>query len=178
MTKARRRCGSVASSRTGLIRAVALSAACFVFSGGALPARSADRAGVEISDIDLAISPQGPVVLLKARNRAIPIFVDEAVAASIQSALTGEKLPRPLSHDLMKTILEAYAGKVTRVGITLKDGVFFADLTVIVNGAAKVFDSRSSDAIALAIRFKAPIVVGEDLLESAGKLMPGTGQML
>jgi bifunctional DNase/RNase len=56
--------------------------------------------------------------------------------------------------------------------ITLKDGVYYGDLTVAMKDTSKVFDSRSSDAIALAIHFKAPILVGRDLLDSAGKQIP------
>jgi bifunctional DNase/RNase len=124
---------------------------------------------VEIKDVEVRLSDHGPVVLLRAEERVIPIFVDPTVAGSIQAALTGQKLRRPLSHDLMRTILEKFGGKVTKVVITLKDGTFYADLTVAMKGALENFDSRSSDAIALAIHFKAPILVGKDLLDSAGK---------
>ncbi len=125
-----------------------------------------------IKDVDVRLSDHGPVVLLKAENRAIPIFVDPTVAGSIMGALTGQKLRRPLSHDLMHSILEGFGGKVTQTVITLKDGTYYGALTVAMPTTSKVFDSRSSDAIALAIHFKAPILVGRDLLESAGKLMP------
>ncbi|HEY5931822.1 MAG TPA: bifunctional nuclease family protein [Nitrospira sp.] len=125
---------------------------------------------VKISEVTVRMSDHGPVVLLKAEDRAIPIFVDLTVALSIQSALNGEKLPRPMSHDLMHTILDAYGGKVTQTVITLKGGTYYGALTVVFNDQVKVFDSRSSDSIALAVHFKAPILVGRDLLESAGKI--------
>lgn len=131
-------------------------------------------AQVEIKDVDVRLSDHGPVVLLKAENRAIPIFVDPTVAGSIVGALTGQKLRRPLSHDLMHSILEGFGGKVTQTVITLKDGTYYGALTVAMPNTSKVFDSRSSDAIALAIHFKAPILVGRDLLESAGKVMTET----
>ncbi len=126
-------------------------------------------AQVEIKDVEVRLSDHGPVVLLSAEEKVIPIFVDPTVAGSIQAALTGQKLRRPLSHDLMHAILDKFGGKVTKVVITLKDGTYYADLTVAMKGASENFDSRSSDAIALAIHFKAPILVGKDLLESAGK---------
>jgi bifunctional DNase/RNase len=129
-------------------------------------------AQVQIKDVEVRLSDHGPVILLKAEERAIPIFVDPTVAGSIHGALTGQKLRRPLSHDLMHSILDAFGGKVTQVVITLKDGTYYGALTVAVKETTKVFDSRSSDAIALAIHFKAPILVGRDLLESAGKPMP------
>lgn len=125
---------------------------------------------VTISDVKVRMSEVGPVVLLAAEGKVIPIFVDMTVAASIQGALSGEKLSRPMSHDLMHSILEAYGGKVTQTVITLKGGTYYGALTVAFKDQVKVFDSRSSDSIALAVHFKAPIIVGRDLLESAGKV--------
>ena len=124
---------------------------------------------VTITELQVIMSDHGPVVLLRAEGKAIPIFVDFTVARSIQGALNGEKLPRPLSHDLMHTILDAYGGKVLRTVITLQGGTYYGALTVAVQDQVKTFDSRSSDSIALAIHFKAPIIVGRDLLESAGR---------
>lgn len=80
---------------------------------------------VRIAEVTVRMSDHGPVVLLQAEGRTIPIFVDLTVALSIQSALNGEKLPRPMSHDLMHTILGAYGGKVTQTVITLKDGTYY-----------------------------------------------------
>ena len=125
---------------------------------------------VKIAEVTVRMSDHGPVVLLQAEDRTIPIFVDLTVALSIQSALNGEKLPRPMTHDLMHTIMDAYGGKVTQTVITLKNGTYYAALTVAFKDQVKVFDSRSSDSIALAVHFKAPILVGRDLLESAGKI--------
>ena len=126
---------------------------------------------VTISDVKVRMSDHGPVVLLQAGGKAIPIFVDVTVAVSIQGALNGERLSRPMSHDLMHTILDAYGGKVLQTLITLKDGTYYGALTVAVQDQVKVFDSRSSDSIALAVHFKAPIIVGRDLLNSAGNGM-------
>ena len=124
---------------------------------------------VTITELQVIMSDHGPVVLLRAEGKAIPIFVDVTVARSIQGALNGEKLSRPLSHDLMHTILEAYGGKVLKTVITLRGGTFYGALTVAVQDQVKTFDSRSSDSIALAVHFKAPIIVGRDLLNSAGR---------
>ena len=68
----------------------------------------------------------------------------------------------------MHTILDSLDAKVTQAVSTLKDGTFYGALTILVGGKPKVFDSRSSDAIALAIRFKAPILLDQALLDSAG----------
>lgn len=133
----------------------------------ALRDRDADLVRIEATEV--LESPYGHIVLLKAQNKAIPIFVDPVVAQSIHGALTGEKFVRPLSHDLMRTILEGFDGTVSRVVISLKGATYYADLTVRMQGRTKVFDSRSSDAIALAIHFKAPMLVSKALLEEAGK---------
>ncbi|BFU90667.1 MAG: hypothetical protein NTAFB01_18540 [Nitrospira sp.] len=125
---------------------------------------------VKITEVTVRMSDHGPVVLLQAEGRTIPIFVDLTVALSIQSALNGEKLPRPMTHDLMHTILDVYGGKVTQTVITLKNGTYYGALTVAFKDQIKVFDSRSSDSIALAVHFKAPILVGRDLLESVEKV--------
>ncbi len=130
------------------------------------PAVSSEQ--VTIANVDVRMSDHGPVVLLRAEGKAIPIFVDLTVAISIEGALKGEKLSRPLTHDLMHTILETYGGKVTQTIITLKGGTYYGALSVAFRDDVKVFDSRSSDSIALAIHFKAPIVVSRELLNSAG----------
>ena len=131
---------------------------------------SASPEQVAITTVTVRMSDHGPVVLLHAEGRVIPIFVDVTVALSIQGALNGERLARPMSHDLMHTILDAYGGKVLRTVITMKGGTYYGALTIAVQDQVKTFDSRSSDSIALAIHFKAPILVGKDLLESAGKI--------
>ncbi len=132
---------------------------------------------VPIRDVTVRLTERGPVVLLKAENRIVPIFVDPTVAGSIHGAVSGEKFTRPLSHDLMHTILTSFGGKVTQAVITLNGVTYYGALAVAMPGGSKVFDSRSSDAIALAIHFKAPILVGRDLLESVGQLTPESNEL-
>jgi uncharacterized protein len=139
-----------------------------VVQASASPSATSEQ--VTITDVKVRMSDHGPIVLLQAEGKAIPIFVDVTVAVSIQGALNGERLPRPMSHDLMHAILESYGGKVTQTVITLKSGTYYGALTVAFQDNVKVFDSRSSDSIALAIHFKAPIIVGRDVLNSAGKV--------
>ncbi len=145
---------------------------CLMVTSSGSRAETDPPAGqVRIADVDVRLSDHGPVVLLKAEGKFIPIFVDATVAGSIAAALTGQRTTRPLSHDLMHTILDALGAKVTQTVITLKDGVYYAALSVVTEGATKVFDSRSSDSIALAVHFKAPIFVPRELLESAGRAL-------
>lgn len=145
--------------------------ACAEPGGSASPSKSEL---VKIADVKVHLSDRGPVVLLQAEGRVVPIFVDVTVAGSIQGALTGEKLPRPMSHDLMHAIMTAYGGRVTQTVITLKGGTYYGALSVEFNGRETVFDSRSSDSIALAIHFHAPILIGREVLESAGAALPET----
>jgi uncharacterized protein len=132
------------------------------------PQAEAQQAQVRIENVHVLLSQAGPVVLLEARNRAIPVFVDAVVAESIDAALSGRRPARPLSHDLMHNILQAFEGRVTQVVVTLKDRIYYAALTVVLGNTTRVFDSRSSDAIALAIHFKAPIFVNQALLDDSG----------
>jgi len=124
---------------------------------------------IQIDDVSVVMSEMGPVVLLKANDGVVPIFVDPTVAGSIDGALRGQKFSRPLSHDLMHTILLAYGGAVTHVTIKLKEQIFYGELAVVIQGELKVFDSRSSDAIALAIHFNAPIYVEKELFDQVGQ---------
>jgi len=154
----------------GTVESVATLAFALAFGAAAPAARAQDGAGarVRIESVEVHLSPVGHVVLLKARNRAIPVFVDAVVAESIQAALTGKRTPRPLTHELMRSVLDAFDGKVTQAVVTLKGQTFHAALTVTMQKESRVFDSRSSDAIALAVHFGAPILVGEDLLDAQG----------
>jgi len=156
------------SRSLALLARYALIALCLP-AAPAAAAQETDAGLVKIEQTEVALSPYGHVVLLKAQNKSVPIFVDSVVAQSIYGALTGDKTPRPLTHDLMRTILEGYDGKVSRVVVTLKGATYYGELTVQMRGTTKVFDSRSSDAIALAIHFKAPILVNRELLDKAGQ---------
>ncbi len=160
--------------RNDRIRAWGRVVAGFCFMLLSILAHAADAEAtptdtVKVESVEVAVSAVGPVVLLKALGKAVPVFVDQTVAESIHAALTKQQLPRPLSHDLMRAILSSYGGKVTQVVVTLKGATYYGALSIDLNGTAKVFDSRSSDAIALAIHFSAPILIGRDLLDKAGQ---------
>ena len=124
---------------------------------------------IEVEEVQVHLVANSPVVLLRIGEKAIPIFVDPTVAGSIQAALSGEKFPRPLSHELMFQILGAYKVKVDRVFITLREGVYYGTLTLSQDGKLQLFDSRSSDAIALAVHFHSPILISKSLLDKVGK---------
>jgi bifunctional DNase/RNase len=148
---------------------VLTAAAWLILSPSCGPAAWAAEDGVEIQEVQVRLLDHGPVVLLIVGDRFVPIHVDLTVAVSIVHALSGGASPRPLSHDLMRLMLLEFGAKVTRAVITLKEKTYYADLTVTLGGRTYIFDGRSSDAIALAVLFKAPIVVVKPTWEAAGQ---------
>src|SRR6476660_6619443 len=109
-----------------------------------------------------------PIVLLRERNgeRYLPIWIGAAEATAIAYAQQGVEPPRPLTHDLLKEVIETTGHRVTQVRIVeLKDKVFYAVL--VIDGTSEI-SARPSDAIALALRTQTPIVVAEAALDEAG----------
>ncbi len=103
-------------------------------------------------------------------TRTLPIIIGAFEAQSIAIALEKEiKPPRPLTHDLFKTFADRFFITVKQVIIhKLVDGVFFSSLLCERDGEEEVIDTRTSDAIALAVRFQAPIFTYENILDKAG----------
>ncbi|WP_422089532.1 bifunctional nuclease domain-containing protein [Tenacibaculum ovolyticum] len=102
--------------------------------------------------------------------RTLPIIIGSFEAQSIAIALEKEiRPPRPLTHDLFKTFSDRFSIKVTQVIIhKLVDGVFYSSLICERDGVEELIDTRTSDAIALAVRFQAPIFTYENILDKAG----------
>ena len=116
-----------------------------------------------------------PIVLLREEEgtRFLPIFIGSPEATAIVYALQGLATPRPLTHDLFKTVLDDMSVKLEKVEITeLHDGTFFAEIELDREGAKTRISSRPSDAIALAVRYGGtiPIFADEAVLEEAGVL--------
>jgi uncharacterized protein len=112
-----------------------------------------------------------PIVLLKEADghRYLPIWVGAVEATAIAFALQGIQTPRPMTHDLLRDILEETDVTVERVLINeLVDQTFFALIRLNKQGDAKEVSSRPSDAIALAVRVNVPIFADEEVLEQAG----------
>jgi bifunctional DNase/RNase len=111
-----------------------------------------------------------PIVLLKEREgeRYLPIWIGSAEAQAIALALQGVTPPRPMTHDLMRNILEELGVAVERIVITeLREGTFYAIIQMTRNGTRFEISSRPSDAIALAVRTSVPIFANEDVLGEA-----------
>jgi len=116
-----------------------------------------------------------PIVLLREEEgqRYLPIFIGPPEATAIVYALQGMDTPRPMTHDLFKTVLDDLSLRLEQVVITeLQDGTFFAEIELVGNGANRRISSRPSDAIALAVRYEdqVPIFADEAVLDEAGVL--------
>jgi uncharacterized protein len=112
-----------------------------------------------------------PIVLLKTRdgNKFLPIWIGHPEAAAILMKLQGANTPRPMTHDLMNEMLSELDIACSKVEVTaLRENTFYASITLKVDGREVEIDSRPSDALALAVRTKAPIFAHEDVIaESA-----------
>lgn len=109
-----------------------------------------------------------PIVLLKENEgkRYLPIWVGAVEATAIAFAQQGVSPPRPLTHDLLKDVIAAMGGSVSKINLSsVREGVFYAEL-IFANGVE--VSARPSDAIALALRSGAPIFGSESLLQEAG----------
>jgi bifunctional DNase/RNase len=127
---------------------------------------------MKVAGIALDAATRSPIVLLRdaSERRALPIYISQDQARSIISAIEQQTPPRPMTHDLMVNILEAWELRLDRVIVhALEDNTFFAVLKM-VNADGKVkkeIDARPSDAIALALRTDASIWVMEEVVADA-----------
>ncbi|MDG5766456.1 bifunctional nuclease family protein [Balneolales bacterium ANBcel1] len=102
-------------------------------------------------------------------KRRLPIIIGTFEAQAIALELENIKPPRPMTHDLMRNIIQSFDTQVKEIFINdLKEGTFYAQIIYDSNGNEVAQDSRPSDAIALAIRFNAPIYVSDQIIEEAG----------
>jgi bifunctional DNase/RNase len=108
-----------------------------------------------------------PVVILQelAGKRILPIWIGAPEARAIAMELAGQRFQRPLTHDLLKTVIDGLGGTVRRIAIMeLKENTFFAKLFIEKGEEIIGIDARPSDSIALALKTKAPVFVAEELL--------------
>jgi uncharacterized protein len=126
---------------------------------------------VEILGLSTSSSSGGAYALILREAdgpRRLPIIIGAFEAQAIALEIEGIQPPRPMTHDLLKNVIDALGFTITEVTITeLREGTFYARL-LMDNGAVDEIDSRPSDAIALAVRFGAPVYVAEEVLNEAG----------
>ena len=139
-----------------------------------------DMLEVTIDQIHVDPASHQRIVVLKAKgaDRCLPIWTGAAEADSIALKLEGRELPRPMTHDLMDSMISDLGAKVTQVIVSeLREDTFIAKVVMQRNGTTIERDSRPSDAIALAVRCGAPIFAEEDVLERGGVAVnPATGE--
>ncbi len=126
---------------------------------------------VEVYEILLDESVKAPVVVLKEKNgdRILPIWIGQAEAISIAYAMEEIGTERPLTHDLIKLIIDGFGAKLDKVVINdLRDNTYFARLIFKMDSTVISIDARPSDSIAIALRTKSPIYVSEKVLKEGG----------
>jgi bifunctional DNase/RNase len=133
---------------------------------------------VEMKVKGLALDPLSnlPIIILRDEDdkRSLPIWIGIYEANAIALELEKIETPRPMTHDLIKNILETIEARVLKVMVTdLKENTFYAVLHLQAGGTEYTVDSRPSDAIALALRVGAPIYVEEDVVRKAKTLEVG-----
>ena len=127
---------------------------------------------LDVIGVRVEMPSNNPIVLLRERggDRYLPIWIGAPEASAIAFAQQGVVPPRPLTHDLLKDVIEALGRTLQEVRIVaMRDNVYYAELAF--DGGVSV-SSRSSDAIALALRVGCPIVGAEEVLDSGGVPVP------
>jgi len=127
---------------------------------------------IEMTIKGLMVDPitNTPIVILKDKDgdRVLPIWVGVFEANAIALQIENVSTPRPMTHDLLRNIITDLDGRVDRIVVSdLKDNTFFALIHLTVKGEGIAVDARPSDAIALALRTRAPILVEETVIDTA-----------
>lgn len=130
---------------------------------------------IEMKVEGIALDPNGnmPIVILKSKNKkmTLPIWIGFFEASAIALQLQEMTTPRPLTHDLLRAVIETLNARVVGIYIDeLKNDTFYAKILVKDKGKEISIDSRPSDAIALALRTKSPIFVAEHIIADMGTL--------
>lgn len=133
-----------------------------------------------IESVRVSLMNYQRVVILKERNanRYLPIWIGPAEADAIAVQLQEVAVPRPLTHDLLNSVISALGAAVRSIVVNdLSNDTFFARILLDVDGRSLEIDSRPSDALALAVRVQVPIFAEDAVLEKAGVVMdPETGK--
>ena len=127
-----------------------------------------------IDSIRVSLMNSQRVVILKEKgtNRYLPIWIGPAEADAIAIKLQNVELSRPLTHDLLQSVISTLGASVKYIVVSgLKEDTFYARLALSIDGVDLDIDSRPSDALALAVRVGAPIYVEESVLEKAGIIL-------
>ena len=127
-----------------------------------------------VDSIRVSLMNYQRVVILKEKeaDRYLPIWIGPAEADAIAVKLQGVNVPRPLTHDLLHSVIDTLGASVNSIIVCdLKNDTFFAKIILNADGEQLEIDSRPSDALALAVRVEAPIYAEETVLDKAGILL-------
>lgn len=127
-----------------------------------------------IDSIRVSITNYQRVIILREKNaeRLLPIWIGPAEADSIAVKLQDVSVPRPLTHDLLENVISNLGAKIDHINVSkLSDDTFYANIILNIDDRMIDIDSRPSDAIALAVRAKAPIFVDDSVLDKAAVLI-------
>ncbi len=125
---------------------------------------------LQLVGVRVELPTNQPIVLLKEREgeRYLPIWIGPVEATAIALGMQGIETLRPMTHDLMRDLLQGLGISVERIVITeLREGTFYAEIQMSQNGTTVAVSSRPSDALALAVRMDLTIFANEDVLEEA-----------
>ncbi|OQA19699.1 MAG: hypothetical protein BWY63_01676 [Chloroflexi bacterium ADurb.Bin360] len=128
---------------------------------------------VKIETIQVSLVSPHRIVVLKecAGERFLPIWIGACETDALAMHLQNVRAPRPMTHDLIVTLLNQFNARLDHVLISaLKDDTFYAQLVLDILGQERIVDSRPSDAMAIAVRLQAPLFVDESVLDQAGVL--------
>lgn len=128
---------------------------------------------VVLRAVRVDVGSSTPLLLLEevSGNRVLPIFIGAPEATAIAYALQGIEAPRPMSHDLLGNVITALGAKLFSVEIVdLVENTFFASLRLLRGAEEIIVSARPSDAVALALRVGAPLLVHDDLMNAEGQI--------
>jgi hypothetical protein len=130
---------------------------------------------VRLRAVRVDLQSNTPVLLLQESDglgRTLPIFIGAPEATAIAFALQGMDTPRPMTHDLIRDLLEALGSDVVRVVVTeLRASTYYAEIVLTRDGGELPVSSRPSDAVAVAVRTGSPLYVADDLMDAEGIML-------
>jgi len=136
---------------------------------------------MELLGVQVELPSNSPLLLLReadGQGRVLPVVIDTPEAHAIHRGMEGIRLARPLTHDLLVSMLEELQANIVGVVVTeLRERTFFAEIELQIGGETRTVSARPSDAIAIAVRTNTPIFASEEVLAEAGQIIDEEGSV-